>query len=631
MRDETIGTESASPSNFDLDAFLIENNFLADEDAKNIEKDAKAKSEAKQTSKQSRRRATSKRPASDEDGADNPVSPDAVTDTSARDTAASAKAAGSTRSARSAKTPKGGEAAKVTRDTKSIESTEDKKGIEGTKDIENTGSIRRAKSTKSTRRTEDTESAKSTEKTEDTESTKKIDLNATMSYETLGVDYPEFPFVEGKTIQDTAKTASGSADKRDATSQTNAMPRKASSSRTPSTSSTSRTSSASRSSSGFDTDAPASETTQSVATAESASKTTTRRSRTATASTTRKSRSAAETTITDATTTTGRPAADTLRAHPSTATSSTTKKRSRSDTAARSTATPKRAPRLATLANPNDFHPAELVDNSYHIRGGGTRHNRRSPVMVILMALVIISGGGLLGFFLWDAFQGLLGEKPVENVITLSASETRGAIDSEMPVLLDYIWNGSESAQAVFLDNGWNVVMTGRDTSDNPDTTAVGSEIIHLAAGVDPSVLDNGYYASEFDGYDYDELQANFNGAWMLDISQGDLGVYAQLKYVNFAADSLDDEFQHLRELQRFAGDNLVTETEGVDGFGNSYVRGSLVIEEVTYYWEIIGIAFGNYYGGQDRRNLPETAVYVKCRIANFDFHGATGSSSEAA
>jgi hypothetical protein len=386
-----------------------------------------------------------------------------------------------------------------------------------------------------------------------------------MSYDALGVDYPELPFVEKESSPKAIKATS----------------------------------------------------TQPSAAPGIASKAATDMTR-AVASPTKRSRPASKTQAADS------PAASTLRPHPSAKSASPAKTQAHPEAAPRGAARSNRAARLVSLANPNDFHPAEYIDNDYRIRGGGKRHNRRSPAMVILMALVIIIGIGLLGVFLWNAFNNLLGEKPLEQVITLSASETRDAVDSEMPVLLNYIHGTADDAYAAFVEAGWNVLIPGRETSDNPDQSAAGSEIIHLAPGVDPTVLDEGYYASEFDAYDYDELQASFNGIWALDITQGDLGGYAQLKYINFVSDSLTEEFQYLRGLQGLDGvDTVVLTPDGSDNFGNSYIQGYTVIEGTTYFWKIIGIAFGDYYGGQDRRDLPETAVFVKCTIATFDFYGA--------
>jgi hypothetical protein len=282
------------------------------------------------------------------------------------------------------------------------------------------------------------------------------------------------------------------------------------------------------------------------------------------------------------------------------------------------------AQRSAAFANPQDFQQARFTDSGYRIRGGGTRHYRANPLLVGLVVVVVIVGIGLLSFGLKSAFEALLVEKPEVSVVTLTPSQTREAIDSQMPHMLDYRDSSLESAYALFVESGWNVVIDPRASSNNPDKSAAGSEIIHLGPGIDQAILDHGYYQGEFDAYNFDELQQSFNGAWMFDISRGDMGFYLQLEYLNFASTSLLDELEYLRTSQGLADANAVLDLQDVDNYGNSRIRGYSVIDEVTYYWELVGIAFEEYYSGQDRRALADTAVFVKCRIANFDFYGVS-------
>jgi hypothetical protein len=240
------------------------------------------------------------------------------------------------------------------------------------------------------------------------------------------------------------------------------------------------------------------------------------------------------------------------------------------------------------------------------------------------MALVIIVGIGLLAFSLKTAFESLLVDKPDASVIELASAETRDAIDSQMPRMFDYLNGSAEEAYALFTEEGWNVLLDPREATDNrADKTAVGGRVIHLSPAVEHSILDQGYYEGGFNAYDLDELQRSFNGMWVLDISHGESGAYSRLEYVNFASTSLDDELGYLQGSQDLIGDNSAMDSKGVDSYGNSYIRGYTVIEETTYYWELIGIAFGEYYRGQDRRTLPPTSVFVKCTIADFDFYGA--------
>ena len=241
--------------------------------------------------------------------------------------------------------------------------------------------------------------------------------------------------------------------------------------------------------------------------------------------------------------------------------------------------------------------------------------------MVIVIAVVIVIGMVIAGFFLKDLYDRLMGQKPTETVVRLTTAQTRAAIDAEMPIMFDYLYWNINDIYSHFVAAGWNVANNERRAVENPDRSAVGGEIIHLSPEIPLDILE-GYYQSEFNIYDYDELQDNFNGAWVLSVSHGNMGSYTQIKYVNFASISLDDELLHLGEAQKLLTESSVIDARGIDGYGNSFMQGFIDINDKIYYWKIVGIEFSDYYRGQDRRKLPDTAVFVKCIIADFDFYG---------
>ncbi|MDR0350834.1 MAG: hypothetical protein LBH64_04700, partial [Coriobacteriales bacterium] len=277
--------------------------------------------------------------------------------------------------------------------------------------------------------------------------------------------------------------------------------------------------------------------------------------------------------------------------------------------------------RSATLARAQNFQPTRYRDSSYYIRGGGGHHNPRSIALFSILGGIIVIAAVLLTIFLVGAYDDIVKEKPDENIVTLSPEETREAIDSQMPRLFDYLSGTTETAMAAFTEAGWNVVA-GSNLTSLLDSSALGGRIIHLPPATDPAIVENRYSAGGLSAYDFDELQRSFNGAWALDVFQGNLGSSDQIEYVNFAATSLDAELAHLREVQGLSGPETSVDSQGTDDHDNSFIRGFTVIDGVTYYWEVIGIAFSEYYAGQDRRDLPDTSVFVKCKLATFDFYG---------
>ncbi|MDR1015189.1 MAG: hypothetical protein LBL86_09485 [Coriobacteriales bacterium] len=298
-------------------------------------------------------------------------------------------------------------------------------------------------------------------------------------------------------------------------------------------------------------------------------------------------------------------------------------------TTASRTGSSRTAAAASALAGSQSFQQAHYTDSSYYIRGGGGQHHiLRSPLLLGSLAAIVVIGAVLLTVFLFNTYDDLVKDKADEDVVTLTSSETRAAIDSQLPILSNYLLGTVDGALASFTEAGWNVRADPRSSTGNPDGTAVGGRIIHFSPSADLAVLDRGYFEGGYDAYDFDELQRSFNGAWAFDVSQGNLGAYAQLEYVNFAAESLDAELEHLRAAQGLADGESVVDSQDNDSHGNTFIRGYSVVEGVTYYWELIGIAFGDYYSGQDRRTLPPTAVFVKCKLANYDFYGVGSASS---
>jgi hypothetical protein len=631
MKDETVGAGDSPLDDFDLDSFLKENNFLPEEDKRRA-----IEGNAKQAGKRPVRRAASRRPASEKTGELNKTGEMDGADTTEKTSRTRGSKAGTTTArAKVGETDSDSTASSRTKGSRSGSGTTSTRAT-STRTASTRTTSARAESTRTvpadtepTRatsarmdpvdteptRTESTRTASTRAVSSRAKDTKKDDLNATMTYEALGEDYPEIPSVEIVDLEPhSEKDARKSARK--------ARSGLASSSTTRSSFSADSTELALT-----ETDFAEAVSAADILSGKAASSASSTFSTSSVSPASSEFFASSTSSARSGSTSSARPAAGSSVASLATALPTPIANRSRAAEAPATGRVGAEQTRPSTsLANPQDFQQAHYTDSGYRIRGGGTRHYRINPLLLALIAVVIIAGVGLSAFFFRNVFETLMVEKPDENVVTLTPAETRTAIDEEMPRMLDFVYYTVESAYAVLVDYGWNVSVDDRSGSDNADASAVESGIIHLAPTVDSAILNNGYYGGRFNAYSFDELQRSFNGAWIFDISQGDLGVFLQLEYVNFAALSLVDELEHLRAAQGLAGDDSVLDSQGTDDYGNSYIRGYIVIEETTYYWELIGISFGEYYRGQDKRDLPETSVFVKCKIADYSFYEMSGT-----
>jgi len=300
---------------------------------------------------------------------------------------------------------------------------------------------------------------------------------------------------------------------------------------------------------------------------------------------------------------------------------------------------PSRAPKRELLpeANPESYHQTLMHESGYRIRGGGGGRLSSSPIITIIATVIALAAVVIIAWFGFGAAKDFVTGEPPEQIILVTSAETRTALDSELPLLPAALWQDPDDYYNSCIEAGWNIVLVDRKTAKNPDPTALGKEIVHLKAGVSQDIL-KGYYESEFNTYDFDEMQEYFVGSWMLDLQTGNSGRFCEVKYVNLATDGVLPEMEHLLAIQglTFQGlpdtnaENYKVYVNGTDDHGNTIMRGSFTNGDVTYYWETIGCPFEDYYGGKDKRTLPDTAVFVRLRVATFDFYGVPATSDYA-
>jgi len=267
-----------------------------------------------------------------------------------------------------------------------------------------------------------------------------------------------------------------------------------------------------------------------------------------------------------------------------------------------------------------------MFDNDYHIRGGGFTQGR-SPLKIVVLGLITAVALVFCIFGLYKLVGYMLVARVDSSIVTITDDQAHSAISAQMPTLLNYFSGTADDAYNQLKDAGVRVFLNNRETSDNPDVSATGKEIVYLPDTASDEMLQT-YNGSEFNDFNYDDLQNAMLGAWMMDISTGDVGTYIQFKYVNLAATSLNDEMNWLLAQQGLTGSGSQVLDQGVDSFGNSYITGTTTANNQTYYWRILSASFGDYYQGADTRKLPSSAAYVKLRIGSWDFIGTSALQS---
>ncbi|MDR0459055.1 MAG: hypothetical protein LBG68_01130 [Coriobacteriales bacterium] len=280
-----------------------------------------------------------------------------------------------------------------------------------------------------------------------------------------------------------------------------------------------------------------------------------------------------------------------------------------------------------SLASLKSIKKTGMHDTSYRIRGGGFTQ-AKNPLNRIIISVIVAVALGFGGFGAWNLINFLAQERVDESAVIITVNDSHQALVNT-PHLLDYIYSNVDDAYYWITESGLAASLNDRMTSDNPDRSAYGKEIVYLPAGATEEDYLS-YNATEFNNFDFDELQHRLLGSWMLDISSGDRGTYLQFKYVNLATEGLLEEMYWFLDTQGLTGAGSVIVSEGLDQFGNNYVEGYVVLEgDQIVYWRMLSCSFNAYYRGADNRGLPETSGFFKLRIATWDFYGVDRAIQE--
>ncbi|MCL2756625.1 MAG: hypothetical protein FWD43_00905 [Coriobacteriia bacterium] len=261
------------------------------------------------------------------------------------------------------------------------------------------------------------------------------------------------------------------------------------------------------------------------------------------------------------------------------------------------------------------FTPLYERGSSYRIRGGG-RSRLKSPLFIISYCFVVILGVLMSWYVLQQAYIKLTTNE-TNNPVTLTEQQTRTAIDAGLPKLFSIIDVDFAEIISTMEDAGEVIFTDERYNPESIDPSAIKVGFIRMPKEVTADFM-TGFYGGTYNAYQVDVLEDYFNGAYTLDMSDGSLGIWFKLRYMNLCGESVDAEMQHLLTLQGLTGEGVTVIASGSDPQGNKVIQGTKEIDEETYYWKIAACRFNQVY---TVTRLLDNAVWISCTIADFDFY----------
>ena len=265
------------------------------------------------------------------------------------------------------------------------------------------------------------------------------------------------------------------------------------------------------------------------------------------------------------------------------------------------------------------YVPINENSSTYRIRGGGNIR-MRSPLLLTIYGIIFLIAV-LLVFLAVTKVNDYLSSRDTVETITLTQTQTRAAIDKNLPMLTSLIGIDFDEISSAFTSQGVTVFTDSRFATD-VTTTTVKLGIIGMPQAVSSDFMDGYFTDRYYNAYTVQELQDYFNGAWVLELARtlDEENAFDQFKvtYVNLNGIGVDEEMDYLAELQGLTGENVTVATRGADGLGNTIIQGTKVVEETVYYFKIAACPFNGVYTANP---IPENAIYISCTVATFDFY----------
>lgn len=245
---------------------------------------------------------------------------------------------------------------------------------------------------------------------------------------------------------------------------------------------------------------------------------------------------------------------------------------------------------------------AQMGSVSY-LNGDALEANFELPRPVRLRALLIVLAAIILGAaFLFVYFDQIVNAPAREQEAVQESLSKQASFD--FPLLSELLPLSDADIMAALSATGETLF----------EKTPVGSgssfEVIKLPSDV--SLADAGaMYLTGISKLSPSQAVKLLNGSWDLDVNR-EKGMNMSLHYADFVSGSAENAVQAALQAQGL--DTASITDSGVDGSGNVYSSGNLVIGDATYAWKVSSVPLADVY---EIPGVPESAAYVGVRFTS--------------
>lgn len=221
----------------------------------------------------------------------------------------------------------------------------------------------------------------------------------------------------------------------------------------------------------------------------------------------------------------------------------------------------------------------------------------------LIAAVFLVAAIGIGGYFGFQIIDEVV-NAPARAAASVEENLNRD-VALDLPSLPELIAYDDEDIRATFDEAGYTVY----DKTDEEIAAAgVGFDLIKLPSDV--TLEEAGLlYLQGISNVSAADAAKVLNGSWEMAVDRAS-GTDFRLKYADFASGTVDAAIQNAI-IAEGLGDSAFGDS-GVDGSGNTFQAGTIVLGDTTYNWQVSACPLSGVY---DNDGLPDSAVYVGVRL----------------